>query len=264
MGSWSAVLHAAKGCAMRSKLGWGFVGGVVLVQVLLVPAHAQEEQPTLEVAGIRLSDEAGIGNGLFRIDEPIDLHLDLQNAGDATVTGITGELSTTRAEVLTGTSAWPDIAPGATEANDPAFTVQFDDPFPGVDDGGECFVAFDGLDVVEEEIDNSEEANEAELPDPESGPSDPSEPVEKFPPGTLTFTIDSDQGSLVHEVAFQQACVLSAFGVPEAAAPGGGPRARLATTGASQPLVALLGAGFLVAGGALRRRARIAPALERR
>lgn len=266
MGSWSAVLHAEKGCAMRSKLGWGFVGAALMVGMLPSPIYAQEEggAPTLTVVGLRYTDAQGNETSHFAQGEEAQAFLRLLNSGTEPVTGITGTLEFGRGFVeggtdLSGGISWPDLAPGESAENTEPFRFRWgeanDDP-----DFHSCGMFLDGLDVAPEEVVDEPIEDEFELQDPASDPSDSAAPI---PPASLVFLISTEQGDFTHH-AFAGFVCAAGFSPEDGAGDDLDRPKVLATTGASQPLVALLGAGFLVAGGALRRRARIAPALQRR
>lgn len=96
----------------------------VLIVSNAQPATSQGT-PTLVSAGTSFTDTApdGNGNGIIEPGETITLHSTLSNQGNASATGINSTLSTSNANItlLSSTTAYPNIAAGASSAETTAF-----------------------------------------------------------------------------------------------------------------------------------------------
>lgn len=70
-----------------------------------------------------IDDSGGNNNGLVDFNECINLNLTLKNLGTATVTGISATLTTSTSDVtiVSGTSNYPNLAPGASASNSTTF-----------------------------------------------------------------------------------------------------------------------------------------------
>jgi len=224
---------------------------VVLAQGVMGGALAQEEvAASLAVVDVQFVDSDGNADErLFSFGEAVQASLTLRNTGDVTVTGIAGTLDFPRATVLAGSSTWPDIEPGGTAVNTTPFEFSY-----GEASTGDCFVVFEGLDVGEEEVVDDPSANQVVANDPDT---DPSEPFEDIPPGSLTWTITSDQGTVEYWIPFGAICSVATM----ANGDGGGESTvkdaritRLARTGSTPAQVALVGVGLVLSGLVLRRR----------
>jgi hypothetical protein len=226
------------------RIGGAISAAALMVGLLPPTASAQTGSFALEVASGRFTDAAGEPNDLFEQGTPVHATLTLRNTGEVAATGVTGTLTFERGRVITGTASWPDIAPGEQAANAEPFVFSWTEGRGAPDP--DCFLIVDEHEVDADQIVNDPEANDAILNDPSTDPSDQIRPI---PPGSIMFHITADQGTLDHVIPFVAVC--AAITTP------GSRRERLPTTGA-QPVVGLLGFVFIVAGGFLRRRARIA------
>ncbi len=82
------------------------------------------ENPVPTVSG-------GNGDDNIDVNECFDLSVAVTNNGTASATGVVGTLTSTTpgVTVLSGSSGYPDIAPGATQSNTTAFAVQTSEGF---------------------------------------------------------------------------------------------------------------------------------------
>jgi len=87
-------------------------------------------QPVLSVVSVTPDDTPrGNRSGSPDPDEEVDFSITIENTGDAAAVGLEGTLSPIAPVVLLdGSSAWPDIAPGASEASADVLRFRADSP----------------------------------------------------------------------------------------------------------------------------------------
>ncbi|MCA9771333.1 MAG: S8 family serine peptidase, partial [Myxococcales bacterium] len=103
--------------------GWGFVNAYTAVGAAYIPV------PWLRPTGTTPFDDTGevcAGNGTIDPGERVFLNPILENAGFLTATGVSVMLSTTEPNVVIhdGTSAYPDLAPGASAGGLDGFEIE--------------------------------------------------------------------------------------------------------------------------------------------
>lgn len=89
-------------------------------------------QPRLVYAAHVVDDAPGNGDGVADPGESFVLQVDVENRGTLGATGVSGTASTAKplVAITDPSSAWPDIAQGATQRSaPPSFTVQLDPAF---------------------------------------------------------------------------------------------------------------------------------------
>lgn len=225
------------------RLGAALVAATLAT--MMFPPAASGQTFSLNVVKDTFTDAAGERDDLFAQDEPISATLTLRNTGDEAITGIRGTLTFERGRVLVGSATWPDLEPGQAAPNPAPFVFSWSEGAGAPDP--DCFIIVDEDTRVDPaEIVADPGANDAVATDPKLQPSDA---FEAIPPGSITWRIVSDQGTIEHAIPFLAVCaVTSRTGH-------GSTHTRLAKTGGLESATSAAGIAFVIAGAALRRRA---------